>query len=186
MSGDGRGILAQRLPFLPQRGDIEWRRVHGRSQARRRAFQPFQQLIDAGDLHVLLEKPLLFQRIGNLRNEMPPDAAHVCECRENPYGRRAERHDAGDLERVAGGAPDEKVFGELFVRRVDTFGAAYLFDQEPERRVDEVSIELTTANADRNSDFSDLADDAGAKAQQGADEPLGQRDEVVPNRITGR
>ncbi len=121
---------------------------------------------------VFLQQALGLQRVGHFRNQVPPHAAQVRQCREHPDGRRAKRDDAEHFHGIARRAPGEKVIRQRFVGLVNALRASHLLDQKPERRVHEVLVQLAAANTFGKGDLSDFTRDAGSDPQRGSDQSL--------------
>ena len=141
-------------------------------------FEAVQQLIDAGELGILVEQALLLEGVGHFRNHVAADAAQIGQRREDPDRRRTKRDDAEHFDRVAGSPPGQEVVGQRPLVGIDTFDAADLLDHEAERRVDEVLIQLAAADAGREGHLSHFARHAGAEPQGGSDDTLGERKKV--------
>ena len=103
---------------------------------------------------------------------MATHAAEVGQSREDPHRRRTKRDDAKHFDRVTGSPPGEEIRPGAVLGFVNTFNASDLLDQEPERGVDEVLIQLAAADAVRKGDLSHFARHAGAEPQRGSDESL--------------
>ena len=121
---------------------------------------------------------MCLERVGDLGDQLPPHAADVRQRREHPDRRGAEGDDAERFDRIAGGAAGEEILRQPAVRLVHALDAADLFDQELERRVDEVLIQTAAADRRRHGDLADLARHAGPEPKHGADEALRQRQKV--------
>ena len=62
LGGKASRLLSNRAPFLSQRGHVERRRVDRLRHPGRRALEPVEQLIDAGEFGLRIQQALLFQR----------------------------------------------------------------------------------------------------------------------------
>ena len=93
-------------------------------------------------------------------------------------GRRAKRDDAQYFDDVSCRPPREKVLGECPVGPIHAFNPTDLFDHEPQRRIDEVLIELTPPYTVGKGEFAYFADNAGAQSERRSSDALRQGDEV--------
>jgi hypothetical protein len=171
-------VFTKGLPFHAQRGDIERGRIHCCGQSRRRALEAVEQLIDAVNLHVLVEKAFGLQRVGNFRNEMSADPAHIRERRKHPDGRCPECNDAQRFERVARRPSRQKLLRQCVNGGIRALYAADLFDQESERRIYEVSIQFASPYLDRNGKLPHFPHNARTEAEGRTDDTLRQGDQV--------
>jgi hypothetical protein len=99
---------------------------------------------------------LRLERIGYFRNQVPSHSAEVGHRRQHPDGRRAERHDAHQLDRIAGRPAREEILGQRIRSGIDALDLTDLFDEEPQRGVDEILIELAAPQRRGESDLSRL------------------------------
>ena len=74
--------------------------------------------------------------------KMPPHPAQIGHRRQHPDGRRTKRHDAHHFDGIARSAPHQKIVRKRVSGGVNAVHLANLLDEKPQRRVDEVLIEL--------------------------------------------
>ena len=139
--------LSNLFPLSSERADVERRRVHGRGQSRRRPFETVEHLIDARKLRVWIEQSLRLERRGNLRYQMTPGAADVRECRKHPHRRGTKCDEADRLDDIACRSPDQEVVAQLLIGPVHALDVANLFNQSPQRCIDDVRVQLAPTYA---------------------------------------
>jgi hypothetical protein len=171
-------VLAKRLPLVAQRGHVERRRVDRPGKPRRGAFEPVEHLVDARKRRLTIEESLRLQRIGDFRDQLTAHSADVGQRREDPHRRGAEGHDSKRLDGVAGCPPLQKVGRQCRVGRVHAIDLAHLFDQETQRRVDQILVQLRLLHAVGQHDLPDFPRDAGAEPEDRPHEPLRQRQKI--------
>ena len=167
-----------RLPFLAESRHVQRRCVDRRGQPGRRPFQAVQHLIDAREFCVLFEQTLRFECIGDFRNQVPAHAAHIRKRREHPDRRRAKGHDAQHFDRVARGAPGEKIVGQRSFGAVNAFDSADLLDEEPERRIHEVRDTAGCGGCLPEGRPLPLHASHRRRTRSGSDDSLGEGDQI--------
>ena len=74
--------------------------------------------------------------------------------------------------------PREKILGQRIAPGIDAVDFSNLLDEKPQRRINEVLIELALAKCGRQRDLSNFARHTGAEAEGGPDQSFGQRQEI--------
>ena len=80
---------------------------------------------------------------------------------------------------MTGGALQQKVAGELLACRVDAFDLTDFFDEKAQRDLDHGAVQGGPAHAGGQSDVADLAQESAGEGSERADDPLGQRQDVL-------
>ncbi len=138
-------------------------------------FEPLEQLLHRRERVAGAEQAFALQFGRDAGNDAATESAHVCQRGKHPHRRCAEREDAHDLDSVAGGTAQQEVLAELLVGWGAAANLTDVGNQECERHVDEIAVQLAAAQAERQCHGSYLMHDARAQGRSRTHETFGQR-----------